>query len=142
MNLARHVVTVGRSFLCGRAGQFAPRDQFDVLLRQNLAELVAGEKIEVALPPGRSPGGTFAGRGTQFLVVVPGMDDKLRDAGFQIPERGQVKVRPLLRRDFRFNRDRVIQHNISRTETGRQVGIGSKPISGNEHWQLVVMGHA
>ena len=51
------------SFWFCSAGQFPPSDQLNVLLSQNLPELVAGEKIEVALPPGRTPRGAFPGCG-------------------------------------------------------------------------------
>src|ERR1035437_10946633 len=101
-----------RSFPCGRAGQFSPRDQLNFLLSQNLAELITGEKIVVALPPSRAPCGAFPRGGAQFFVVVTGMDDELRHSGFQVLECGQVELCPFFWRDFRFNRNRVVQHDI------------------------------
>jgi len=51
------------SFWFGSAGQFPPSNQLNSLLSQNLPELVTGEKIVVALPPGRAPCGAFPGSG-------------------------------------------------------------------------------
>src|SRR6202034_2169000 len=44
-----------RLFCFGCAGELPPSDLLDFLLSQNLPELVTGEKIVVALPPGRTP---------------------------------------------------------------------------------------
>src|SRR5689334_18320511 len=62
-------------FCFGRAGQFPPTDQLDFLLSQYFSELVAGEKIIVSLPPGRSPRGALPRGGAQFVIVVSRMDD-------------------------------------------------------------------
>ena len=64
----------GNLFRRQGAGEFPPRDQFDFLLRKNLPELIAGEEVEVALPPGCAPGGAFAGSGALLVVVVTRMD--------------------------------------------------------------------
>src|SRR5579863_2623397 len=89
-----------RSSCFGSVGQFPPGDQLNFLLSQNLAELVTGEKIVVALSPGRAPRGALPGGGAQFVIVVTGMDDELRHAGFQVLQRSEVKLRPLFRRNF------------------------------------------
>ena len=96
-----------RSFCFGSAGQFPPSDQLDFLPIQNFPELVAREKIEVALPPGRAPCRAFSGGGAQFVIVITGMDDELCHTRFQVLQRSEVKFRPFFRWNSRFNGNRM-----------------------------------
>src|SRR5438270_685340 len=69
------------------------------------------------------------------------MDDELRHAGFQVLQRSEIKLRPFFRRNFRFNRNRMVQHDIARIEALLQVWMASEPISGDENRQLVLVSH-
>src|SRR4051812_1804999 len=84
----------GRSFWLGSAGQFAPGDQFNFLLSQNLPKLVTGKEIVVALSPGCTPCGTLPGGCAKLVIVITGMNDELGHAGCQVFQRSQVKLRP------------------------------------------------
>src|SRR5580692_11841588 len=103
-------IATGRSGLVlGDAGNFAPGDELNVLLRKQIAEFLAGEEIEITLAPGSAPGVALARGGFQFIVVVAEVDDEFGYAGLQILEGGLVKIRPLGGRNGGCDGDGVVE---------------------------------
>src|SRR5713101_1972808 len=98
--------------------QFAPGDELDVLFPEQLAKFRAGEKIKIALTPCSAPGITLARGSFHFLVGVSEVDDELGDAGLQIFEGCSVEFAPFLGRDMRIDGNRVIEDDVSGTQSG------------------------
>src|SRR5690349_11460533 len=113
-------------------GQFAPGDEPDVLFREQLAKFGAGEKIKIALTPRSAPGITLARGSFHFLVGVSEVDDELSDARLKIFEGRLVEFAPFLGRDMRIDSNRVIEDDVSGTQSGFEVGSFGEPIPRNE----------
>ena len=113
-------------------GNLAPGDELDVLFLEELAELGAGEEIEVSLAPGGAPGFAFAGCGTQFGIIVGEVNDEFGYARLQIAQSVLVKVAPFFRRHTWFDGDGVVDDNVIGAESGREIRIIGEPVAGDE----------
>src|SRR6267143_5059591 len=129
----------GSNSLLGGAGDLAPSDQLDVLLREQLAEFLTGEKGEIALAPGRAPSVALARGGFQFLVRVAEVDHEFGHARLQIFHGGLVEIGPLVLRNTGRDRDSVVDRDIGGAQTLFQVRPVSKPVARNENRKLVIV---
>jgi len=83
----------------GRTGEFTPGDQLDVLLLKQLAELGAGEEIEIALAPSgaqvsRSRVAAFISSSANATWIT-----EFGDAGLKIFEGSFVELGPFFKRN-------------------------------------------
>src|SRR5438034_2941369 len=126
----------------GRVGQLPPGDELDVLFLKQLAKFGAGEKIEIALTPGSTPGVALTRCGFHFVIGESDVDDEFGDAGLKISQRGLVELRPFFRRNGGSDGNGVIENDISGSQTGFQIGLFLEPVSRNEKRKLVSMRNA
>ena len=101
-----------------QAADFAPGDELDVVLPEQLTKRVAAEKVEVALTPRRSPVRVIVGCRSHLGIVIGEMHDQLGDAGLQILQRVGVEA---LRWNARFDGDESVDDDIIRSEKRDQI---------------------
>ena len=95
------------------AAEFAPGNQLDVLLLEQLAEFGAGEEIEIALAPSGAPSVPLAGSGFHFVIGESDMNDEFGNARLKIFQGRLVKVGPFFRRDGGSDGNGVVEDDIS-----------------------------
>jgi len=94
-------------------GEFTPGDQLDVLLLKQLAELGAGEEIEVALAPSGAPSVTLARSSFHFVVGEGDVDYEFGYAGLKILEGSFVELGPFFWRNGGSDGNGVVEDDIS-----------------------------
>src|SRR5207245_10504138 len=94
-------------------GEFTPGDQLDVLLLKQLAELGAGEEIEIALTPGGAPSVALARGGFHFVIGEGEMDYEFGDARLKVVQGSLVRLGPFLRGNGGRDGNGVVEDDIS-----------------------------
>src|SRR5260370_18688155 len=79
--------------------QILPLDEDNVIFFQGLLEFGAGDKIIVALPPGRTEVRGIQSYGLQFGIVIAEVNDHFGEAGFQVLHCMDLKIPPFIPSD-------------------------------------------
>src|SRR3989454_2982077 len=107
------------------------------MLLKQLAKFLAGEEIEIPLPPGGTPSVALASGGFHFVVCKCQMNDKFSDARLKIFQRGLVEFSPLFRRDRRGDGDGVVEDDISGSQAGFQIRAVREPVARDKNRQVI-----
>ena len=122
----------------GCVGQFPPSDELDVLFLEKLAEFLAGEKIKIALAPGRAVVGMVHSYCLQLGIVMTEVDDHFGKAGFQVLHCVDIEVAPFVCVHGWIGDDHRIQSDVLIGEDGEKLG-GSVGNPDGQKRQLVFM---
>ncbi len=106
---------------------FAPGNQLNVVLLKQLAESLTGNKLEIALPPFRTPIGMFKCQPSHFFIVICEMHDHFRDTRLNLSYCVGVELRPALGGDSGFDANDAVHHHIIRAQQRREKGCRGKP---------------
>ena len=128
--------------MLGAVGNLAPSDKRDVLVLEELAEVGAGEEIEIALAPCGAPSVAFASGGVHFCVIVGEVDDEFVYAGLHVSNCIPIEVWLFCRQHGWFDGDGVVDYYIFGAEGFLQIREVGKPVAGDEERQFVFVREA